>query len=739
MAKEKDLRFDPKVLQSMQEPLTVRVEKIKGNVRQPIELPPKDNAPPGTHWTRDDVLCLENWLLTKWSGGGYYRASVTDAKGTEMTWEFVYDPRIYPERVPPNTAEAAVLNSTVGAPPNSAPVVPPSAQPLGSSGSWLASYSGPPQSGPVLPPTAPSPTPPQAQPAAPAVPPQPPGQGQGPWGYPPGTWWTGQPQWSGPWASGPWTGQPQWWPSHWQEPEYRRLRHERFERFDRDRFDRDDERERLRREAEERQKALEERLRQQELERKELEYKANLDRIQQQQAQQIAELRQQANEQIRSLQEEIRRLLENKTKPEDEELRRLREQLAEQQLAAIRQQSEQQILALREQLARMAEKPAESEELRRLREEQERQRREMERERERFEQQRREELMRQEIKEQKEALERQIQALIQAQSARANDPLIDALKETARLQAEQMREIARMQQQQTDKISAFMVPPAQLAKIMLDGRAGTDGLIKNVVDSVNGIVNMYKSAAEHAMQISGGGSDPPVARIIQESMARAGEVAERYLTMKRDQMISEAKVKQAQAQAQAEAAKAAAAAAQARLLQTPVSAGLAGVPVRSNGYVMPTPMPTPTVTTPPVSVPTSPTAAAAPPAPSEAPTSDAPSAPSTASKAGPTEEEMFGVALESVRRLRKGVEEGKLNPEQAVDAILQGVEYVTANQLTIPAFTLFQQERWADFIDVLLPDAPQEFKTECVRILTEEVEVVEGDESDEDEAAEAAN
>src|SRR3990172_12838481 len=108
---DKILQFDQSKLQGMHEPLTVRIEKLKGSVKQPIELPAKDGAPPGTNWTRDEVLSLENWLLTKWSGGGYYRASGTDAKGSEMIWEWVFDPRMYPERVPPNTAEAAYVNS----------------------------------------------------------------------------------------------------------------------------------------------------------------------------------------------------------------------------------------------------------------------------------------------------------------------------------------------------------------------------------------------------------------------------------------------------------------------------------------------------------------------------------------------------------------------------------------------------------------------------------------------------
>lgn len=88
----KSTRFDLVGFQAMQEPLSVRVERIKGNTKQPITLPP--------NWTRDAVLQLEKWLLTTW-GGGFYQASVVDAGGTEMTWQFIYDLRLFPEQVPP--------------------------------------------------------------------------------------------------------------------------------------------------------------------------------------------------------------------------------------------------------------------------------------------------------------------------------------------------------------------------------------------------------------------------------------------------------------------------------------------------------------------------------------------------------------------------------------------------------------------------------------------------------------
>lgn len=101
----------------------------------------------------------------------------------------------------------------------------------------------------------------------------------------------------------------------------------------------------------------------------------------------------------------------------------------------------------------------------------------------------------------------------------------------------------------------------------------------------------------------------------------------------------------------------------------------------------------------------------------------------------PSEEELFGLTYESVMRLRKGVLDGKLDPNGTIDAILKGVQHVMTNNIVVPAFTLFSSERWADFIDVMIPAAAQTFKDECVRILIEEVEVSgEGEDEDGDAA-----
>ena len=310
-----------------------------------------------------------------------------------------------------------------------------------------------------------------------------------------------------------------------------------------------------------------------------------------------------------------------------------------------------------------------------------------------------------------------------------------------------------MQQASTDRMTQFMVAPGQLAQIIKENASGSDVVMRNLVDTVSGIGTMYKTAAEQMMQMSGGGGEPPAMRLIQEGLGRASEVAERFLAVKRDAVISDGKVKQAQAHT--EATKIAAevqlrtAAMQAQRWAHPQGGGLNGAPIPAAAVTPGTPASATTAQ--------GAAAAAAAARPANSVTNSASTAksgtapapgiqsvqgvaatPSTSGPTpgvGPTEEELFGLTYESVMRLRKGIADGKLDPNGTIDAILKGVQHVMANNIVVPAFTLFSSERWADFIDVMIPAAPQAFKDECVRILIEEVEVSDGDDDAGDDDA----
>ena len=119
--------FDPLKLEAMTEPLSVRVEKMKGNVRTPIPLPPgADGSQQGTNWSKSDVNGLEQWLVTDWAGGGHYLITVSDSTlptPTKMDWAVFYAPIEYPEKIPPTLSAAAQ-------PERAAPTFAPQVRPM---------------------------------------------------------------------------------------------------------------------------------------------------------------------------------------------------------------------------------------------------------------------------------------------------------------------------------------------------------------------------------------------------------------------------------------------------------------------------------------------------------------------------------------------------------------------------------------------------------------------------------
>lgn len=90
MSKTKTIpEFEISALKDLVEPLSVRVEKIKGTMRTPIALPVGDGSTNTviSGLTRDDITQLEN-LVFKISGGGIYKAKVTDCNNVELVWSF---------------------------------------------------------------------------------------------------------------------------------------------------------------------------------------------------------------------------------------------------------------------------------------------------------------------------------------------------------------------------------------------------------------------------------------------------------------------------------------------------------------------------------------------------------------------------------------------------------------------------------------------------------------------------
>jgi len=429
----------------------------------------------------------------------------------------------------------------------------------------------------------------------------------------------------------------------------------------------------------------EEQIRQLQLQIKEQEYRAELDRQRAVSEKQLSEMR-----------EELRRLAEVRT-TESPETKTLREEL--ERVKSDRQTAE--MAALRELIAKAAERRPDDD-LQRLREEMARER--LERDRQSAEDRHRQEVM---------AMQAKMDQIVLA-AQNKSDPMLAFMQESARQQQETAREIARAQQTQTDKLTAFMMNPLQLAQLMKDQSAGVDGVLRNIVQSFGDAFGTYRTALESIAQLSGNNVSPAV-EILRDGIAKGSEIAQMWLDTKKTEAVGVSRAKIAESQARAVAM-------QAQTETTRLQAARL-----AQGFAEAQPLP-PVVTRPVAHASITP--------PTNGRYEGTVERPKQTAKQGPSDAQMFGEAWGAVRHLRAGVAEGKLTAEKAVDAILTGAGFAQEKAMKqgcelgalVPAFTLLEDERYADLVDALLPAAPREFREECVKFL--------GEKLSEDEAAE---
>jgi hypothetical protein len=617
MAPKKEKKLDVATLQKMHEPLTVRVQRVKSNLKTTIALPGKEGpeAPPGTGWTRDDVLGLESYVQNL-AGGGFYVGEVTDASGTSMTWEFGWDPRTIPERIPPGDQAHAAMPPPAPV-PGQPPMVPQ--DPLRAAAALGGGSLG------WLPPVQPYPyQQQQGQPQQSAMP-----------------WWYHQmpagfaPQ--APTPATPWQGAAQG--------------------------------------ADERVRFLENQLREQQ-------FAATMKDQQSEVAQAINVMR-----------EEMRQLAAVKAPGEDAEARRLREENMRLQQEQARKDAEMRMQSQIDRLAQMMEKVIDgggsNKELERL---------QAQMERDRQDARHREEM----------------RALKESKP----DALIEFFRANSQQQAETAREIARSHRETANQIAQTTINPMQMADLMQRQSGGMDNMMKSVIGSFGGAFETYRMMMESLVQIQGGGQSPGMT-MLQEGIGRATEIANQYLAFQRDKSVHESQAKAAAAKAQAKSADAM------RVQAETISRGVHTGPGQHVG---------------------DPALAGA--TSDEVQPGDEAAESSGNGQSGeavpaevidinegrrPTEQDMFGAAFESVQHLRQGVAENKMDPMQAASAIVQGIAVCEQQNLVIPAFTLFAEGRFADLMDALLPEAPQQFRDECVQILVAEFMQGDDDEGDDDQ------
>jgi hypothetical protein len=484
-----------------------------------------------------------------------------------------------------------------------------------------------------------------------------PGQIAGPWTAP-----------QGPWAQTPPGWQPQWQPQWFGQGQPQGWGGARG--FGDDKND-------------DRMRSLEQRLQDSEKDKIKAEYDARLERIQAEQTR--------AMEQLRA---------EIKTPHgEDAAIREARERADRAEREAERARNDAKFEKLQETIAAMAAAPkGPSPEIEAMRaqmandrEEAHRREDEHRRTNERLEAERREDRLRQEMKDAAARTE----ALFAANANKGPDPMLQFMMENSRLQADAMKENSRVLQMQMDKMSQYMTNPRELAAMLKDGNSGFDLFTRQMIPMLTGVVEIWKNVATQATEMSGNSPMPPAAEIIKETVVGAKDAAERYFAWKRYNSEAEANVKIADSQA--------------RIVEAQAAAARAGAP----GYVV-HPQPTPQPASPP-----QPPAGAAPTNGAAAPTNGKVVGRIAPKK--PTDEDLFGPTLTSIKNLRTAVAEGKCDPSQAVDLILQGADKLAELKIMVPAYKLFIDKCYADFIDVLLPAASNDYKVECVRILIHDV------------------
>ncbi len=614
-------QFDDAKLDAMIEPLTVRVEKLTGGRRQPIPLPESEENPAGqgVNYDKAAVRQLEQFLVTEWSGGGYYEIKVTDSQNQVLTWSPSWEIALYPEKVPPplqgsvNPNPIATKRTTMPAFPTGFPSFQQQQPQQG--------YGYPQQYGQQY-----------AQPQGfyPPLPPPPPIT------HP---------------AYGMWSNEAK---ERGESMELRALR---------------DENARKEREAiEARHKA--------EIER---------DRIQNEQRfnaqnQSMTELRNMITSLTTAIQAGAQQQqLQANNKPDDK-LEVLRMQLEAQKQAAA-------------DAAR-------------------------DRENDRRERETRDLIkgMQDSAEKQLAAMTRQLEAFQQSLTAinsTRQDPMIEMLKEQSRQSAEMVKTIATSHSTAIDKMQSNMMHPRDILAVAREASTQADQVTDKLTTSFGRVIDLQAKVTENALQLQPQGS--PIVDMIRDGAAHAKEMAERYLG-------------RAELQAKLQAA------AQENLLTAQRDIQIAQINATNPGlaghqYQQQIEQPVVVVQN----------GQAAKPAKGKKakPVVDVNGQPVKPKKhLGKTDHEWFMQIEEDINRLREGVSEYitslSMDPvrtdkdgviigvsaEYAAQYIAQGTAMAVQMHVDIPAMTqLLFESRHADFMEVVLPDAPETYRVDVINVL----------------------
>lgn len=612
-------KYDEAKLKSMVEPITVRIEKIRGAQRTPINLPPPEDpeAPQNGGLTQDDIRGLEQFLATQWSGGGFYEITATDSSQPTpitMVWQPYYDINLYPERKPPTPEEAAQgIAPIVQLPVNQrGPANIMTAFPNG-----FPNFNQQPVSQPMFTPYPPMPAPPQI-------------------------------------GTNQWAVYSQEIEKRRHEDEVRALREENARRD---------------REAQEAKHAA-----------------------------QLAAERSANETRTRALEAQLTELKNTianlaKTGSKDPEIELLKQQAADARAQADRERAEREAERRNSEMLAMIKATQEATQ------------------RQIDESNRRTELLMQQLRESQN---------------RGPDPMIALFTELTRNNAEAIKEISRNSKEQITQLQMQMLKPQDILAITTGANAAADANGAKIASAYSGVLDMQTKVMEQALQMAPQGSG--VVDVVRDSVNGLKDFAERYVGAKsaEQRMAAQAQVQVAQAQAHVATVQAAAA---------------AGAPIPGVVYTPPAP-PEQGQLAGPSEEPRKKKAK------TQAPAEVVVAADAGVKRRGRTDREWFGPAIEEAIMMREQVamyidslrsDPPQTNPdgthigmsaEQAAQGIIMATSQVAQLGINVPAIIdLLMQQRYADFIDVLLPDAPPNYKIDVAQILTEHIARLSGEPS----------
>jgi len=320
----------------------------------------------------------------------------------------------------------------------------------------------------------------------------------------------------------------------------------------------------------------------------------------------------------------------------------------------------------------------------------------------------------------KAQFDQQMTALARASENRGPDPAFTMMKEIITQNSQSLKDMAHQNSLQFERMQGMMMKPADLMLLTKESQGSVEHITDRMTQYFGNVIDMQSKVMEQALALQPQGSG--AADMVRDGLSSIQSLAERYVGMKQTQSQVAAQAQVEMANAQVEAMRVQAQAEQA-----------ARSPAPQVVYAPPPPR-------------------------EQAQLSGATNgqrktgAPGTASpqpgpldqtkRLGRTDMEWFGPQLlGEVLQLREGVkmylesisatpprldkktgEPQGISVQQTSAGIVMAMQMVAQHQVVVPAMVdLLGQQRYADFLDILLPAAPQPFKDDVVSDLTKQL------------------